>query len=924
MTELRQVAVLGAGHGGQAMAGHLALQGVAVNVYNRSSARLAAMQEQGGVYVEGVVKGFGRLRTITSDLATALADAELIMVVVPASAHRQIAQACAPHLRDGQIIILNPGRTGGALEFAATLRAKGCTAQIKLAETQTLVYSCRQVVPGRVRILSLKRCLLLAALPAADTDEVLCAVGQLYPQFVPAANVLETSFSNIGAVFHPILVIFNANRIEAGERFLFYHDITPALARFLEAVDGERLAVARAFGIQVESASEWLTHAYEGVTGRDLYEKIRSVPAYQEAIAPTSLDDRYLTEDIPTGLIPLIAFAELAGAPMPISRAIVRIAGTLLERDFWAEGRNLKRLGLAGMKVEEIKALVEGKENSKLQTSNSKEEKTIMRKKILGGSLGECVHVAGVLNFLGLAEEQGYQTEFTGPATSIAEYIAAAQEVDPDILAVSYRLTPQNAAILLSDFQQACEEAGLLGKRFVFGGTPPVVETARKTGLFEALFSGEEPPDAVIAYLKGQPLEQMTDADYPAETLDRIAWKAPFPIIRHHFGLPAKTIEPTVAGIRRIAEAGVLDIISLGPDQDAQQNLFHPQRQDPKRKGAGGVPFRSEEDLRTLYAASRCGNYPLMRSYSGTSDLLRYAELLRRTIRNTWCATSLFWFNVMDGRGPLTLRESIGDHMALMKWHGERNIPVEGNEPYHWGLRDAHDAVICADSYIYAHVAKKMGVRDYITTYMFETPPHLSNKMDLAKALAQVELAESFVDEGFHIVRQTRTGLMSYPVDPDYAKGQLAASVYLQMALKPSIVHVVGYVEAHHAATPEDVIESCKMARKVIINCLYGMPDMTADLEVQQRKDELVEEAMVIVEAIGKLGRGKAEDPLTDPDVLARAVEIGLLDAPQLKGNPYACGQVRTRIINGANYAVDEEGRLLSENVRVEHIFARL
>ena len=176
MTELRQVAVLGAGHGGQAMAGHLALQGVAVNVYNRSSARLAAMQEQGGVYVEGVVKGFGRLRTITSDLATALADAELIMVVVPASAHRQIAQACAPHLRDGQIIILNPGRTGGALEFAATLRAKGCTAQIKLAETQTLVYSCRLAAPGRVRILSLKRRVLLAALPATNTADVLSAV----------------------------------------------------------------------------------------------------------------------------------------------------------------------------------------------------------------------------------------------------------------------------------------------------------------------------------------------------------------------------------------------------------------------------------------------------------------------------------------------------------------------------------------------------------------------------------------------------------------------------------------------------------------------------------------------------------------------------------------------------------------------------
>ncbi|MGC8839223.1 MAG: cobalamin-dependent protein [Anaerolineae bacterium] len=548
-----------------------------------------------------------------------------------------------------------------------------------------------------------------------------------------------------------------------------------------------------------------------------------------------------------------------------------------------------------------------------------------MATKILGGALGDCVHVAGVLNFLRLAEEQGYEVDFTGPATSIEAFLAAAQEVDPDILAVSYRLTPENAALLLEDFKRACEEAGFLGtKRFIFGGTPPVAEVARRTGLFEAVFSGEEPMEAVIAYLKGQPLEEMREEDFPNETVPRIKWKAPFPIIRHHFGIPAETIEPTVEGIRRIAEAGVLDVISLGPDQDAQENFFHPERQNPKAKGAGGVPFRTEEDLRRLYEASRCGNYPLMRSYSGTSDLILYADMLRRTIRNAWCATSLFWFNVVDGRGPLSLRESIRDHMELMRWHGERDIPVEGNEPYHWELRDAHDTVGCASAYIYAYVAKAMGVRDYIATYMFETPPHLSNKMDLAKALAKIALIEPLADDQFHIITQTRTGLMSYPVDPDYARAQLCASVYLQMALRPSIVHVVGYVEAHHAATPEDVIESCKMARKVIQNCLYGMPDMTRDPEVLRRRDELVEETMVLVDAIRQLGAGKGTDPLLDVDNLATAVEVGLLDAPQLKGNPYACGKVRTRIINGANYAVDESGRILTEKERVQRIFATL
>ncbi len=547
-----------------------------------------------------------------------------------------------------------------------------------------------------------------------------------------------------------------------------------------------------------------------------------------------------------------------------------------------------------------------------------------MTLKILGGALGDCVHIGGVVQFLRLAEELGYQTEFTGPATPIEALVAAAQEVDPDIIGVSYRLTPENAALLLADLQRAVQEAGLAHKRFAFGGTPPVAEVARQTGFFEVVFDSHDPVEMVTAYLKGVPLRDMKAEDYPQETVARIRWKAPWPILRHHFGRPAETIEPTVAGIQEIAASGALDVVSLGVDQDAQENFFRPEHQDLKSKGAGGVPVRSEEDLQQLYEATRCGNYPLLRSYSGTADHLRYAETLRRTINNAWCATSLFWFNAMDGRGPSSLEQSIAEHMALMRWHGERDVPVEGNEPYHWGLRDAHDVVVCAASYIYAHIAKKAGVRDYITTYMFETPPHLSNRMDLAKALAQIALAEAQIEPDFRIWRQTRSGLFSYPANVYHARAHLAESVYLQMALRPSIVHVVGYVEADHAVTPQEVIESCEMARRVIQTSLHGAPDMTADPEVQRRKDALQAETQVLLEAIRQLGAGRVPDPLSDPATLAHAVKIGLLDAPQLQNNPYAAGRVKTRAVNGAIVAVNEAGKPMSEGERIRRLLAQL
>src|SRR5512142_761927 len=359
-------------------------------------------------------------------------------------------------------------------------------------------------------------------------------------------------------------------------------------------------------------------------------------------------------------------------------------------------------------------------------------------KTVIGAALGECVHVAGVLNFLRLAEEAGWRTVFLGPAVPVEAVLEAARREQAELVGVSYRLTPETGERLLGSFAEAADELRGQVMRFAFGGTPPLAERARGMGFFERVFEGGEPADMVLAYLKGQSAESQGEPDYPQSTVERIRWKAPYPLLRHHFGLP--TVEETRAGIEKIAAARALDVISLGIDQDAQENFYHPERQDPRRRGAGGVPVRSAEDYQALYAASRQGNYPLMRTYSGTDDFVRLAEMYTETIHNAWCAIPLFWFNQMDGRGPWDLEGSIREHQQVMKWYGEHNIPVELNEPHHWGMRDAPDVVFVVSAYLSAYNARAFGVKDYIAQLMFNSPPGLSDAMDLAKMLAVLDM----------------------------------------------------------------------------------------------------------------------------------------------------------------------------------------
>ncbi|MCL5676715.1 MAG: NAD/NADP octopine/nopaline dehydrogenase family protein [Firmicutes bacterium] len=350
-------AVLGAGHGGHALAGYLGLMGYPVRLYTHTPAKAEAVARAGGIRLEGAVEGFGPVE-VSLDLAEVLSNADVILETHPAHLHRAVAQACAPWLHDGQVVVLNPGRTGGALEFSRTLQEQGA-APVLVAESQTFLFASRMLEPGRARIFGVKKSVPLAALPALHTPRVLGLLHHALPQFVPAVSVLETSLANMGSIFHPALTLLNAGRIEdTGGDYEFYHGgATPGVGRVLERLDAERLAVAAALDVQVPSARQWLQEVY-GASGDNLQGAIQNNRAYAGIRAPGSLDHRYLEEDIPASLVPLASLGRHVGVQTLAMDSLIDLASVIHGTDYRASGRTVAKLGLDGLSPEQIRRLV--------------------------------------------------------------------------------------------------------------------------------------------------------------------------------------------------------------------------------------------------------------------------------------------------------------------------------------------------------------------------------------------------------------------------------------------------------------------------------------------------------------------------------------------------------------------------------------
>jgi opine dehydrogenase len=357
---VKNIAVLGAGHGGCAAAADLARRGFTIRLHARRPASLAPLRERGGIEARGVQQGLVPIATMTTDVAEALDGADLIMLVVPSIAHEHYARALAPLIDGSKPIFLNPGHTGGGLHFLHGLRQAGYRGPLQSCETVTLTYITRMEGPATVGIYSYTRRLRFAALPGKHADRLYALMKPIYPEIVQAGSVIETALSNMNAVFHPPGMLMNAGWIESTSGdFLFYRQgITEAVGRVTAAIDAERMAVAKALGVPATSFLDLfhaagLTTAAARDSGNISRACVESEPN-KTIKSPPSLDHRYMHEDVGYGLVPFAALGQLAGVPTPTIDSVVHLSGLAVGIDYASAGLTLDKLGLAGKSPGEV------------------------------------------------------------------------------------------------------------------------------------------------------------------------------------------------------------------------------------------------------------------------------------------------------------------------------------------------------------------------------------------------------------------------------------------------------------------------------------------------------------------------------------------------------------------------------------------
>jgi len=359
----KPIAILGGGHGAHQMALDLTIRGFKVNLCEHPDFKetFDNTLKTGIIECTGLIEETAKIHKVTLDFKEAIEDVDNIFIVVPAIAHEVFFDNLIPHLRNDQLVVLWSA-DAGALRLATRLRKEAPGKNVHIAETNTLPYGTRLTDHSKVELFVKAKKIFFSTFPAVERESILERVKETFPVLEPIDNILSTSFSNPNPTVHPAPTLMNIGRIQysKGDFYLYKEGITEATARIIKKVYDETLEIANNMGFRMREFTDEQFMNPCSIMCVDFWAPFDKGGIVSGIKGPSYIYNRYITEDLPYGLVHRSQLGDLVDIPTPVIDSIINLGSATCEMDFW-KGRTLEDLGIVGMnKVEIIKYLENG------------------------------------------------------------------------------------------------------------------------------------------------------------------------------------------------------------------------------------------------------------------------------------------------------------------------------------------------------------------------------------------------------------------------------------------------------------------------------------------------------------------------------------------------------------------------------------
>ncbi|MGI6690004.1 MAG: NAD/NADP octopine/nopaline dehydrogenase family protein [Christensenellales bacterium] len=342
-----KITVVGMGNAGTAISADLTRMGHQVTLLKTSNAihsthhRLLMSTSLVELHEKGCVQNV-KLYEVTDDFSSAFKDAEIIFVFVQTTYHDQVIQKMLPFLQQDQIVVLEPGYLSTAYFIN-----KQKDIPFAVVEATSTPVDCRIIQPGSVAILYRNVRNPIAVFPRKCAKNVMNKLEAIEYNFVLKSSVVEIALHNPNLIVHTAGGILSIPRVEktGGEYYMYREVFTPSVWRVVEALDNEKMNLLGALGYEripyVEACRE-RNSVDQTVDAKEVFFEYANTSNLK---APTSVYDRFITEDVPQGLVLLESFSKHLNLPTPVCTSLIEIASHALDIEFRDTGRSVEQLG---------------------------------------------------------------------------------------------------------------------------------------------------------------------------------------------------------------------------------------------------------------------------------------------------------------------------------------------------------------------------------------------------------------------------------------------------------------------------------------------------------------------------------------------------------------------------------------------------